>query len=137
MRWDRPILTDCGGFQVFSLSDLRTITEEGVEFRSHLDINGKLRPCEKVSEISTNFVIGTIDEGFDINQVKKLLNIGQITEEECKKCWAIRLCKICAEKADAVSELSPELKLERCSIIKSVTREKLIDIAYLKKMKVL
>lgn len=102
-----------------------------------VDINGKLRPCEKVSEISTNFVIGTIDEGFDINQVKKLLNIGQITEEECKKCWAIRLCKICAEKADAVSELSPELKLERCSIIKSVTREKLIDIAYLKKMKVL
>ena len=33
MRWDRPILTDCGGFQVFSLSDLRTITEEGVEFK--------------------------------------------------------------------------------------------------------
>ena len=37
MKWDRPILTDCGGFQVFSLSDLRTITEEGVEFKSHLD----------------------------------------------------------------------------------------------------
>ncbi len=37
MRWDRPILTDCGGFQVFSLSDLRKITEEGVEFKSHLD----------------------------------------------------------------------------------------------------
>src|SRR5574344_1290172 len=37
MRWDRPILTDCGGFQVFSLSDLRTITEDGVEFRSYLD----------------------------------------------------------------------------------------------------
>ena len=37
MNWDRPILTDCGGFQVFSLSDLRTISEEGVEFKSHLD----------------------------------------------------------------------------------------------------
>ena len=37
MNWDRPILTDCGGFQVFSLSDLRTITEDGVEFKSHLD----------------------------------------------------------------------------------------------------
>ena len=36
MRWDRPILTDCGGFQVFSLSDLRTISEEGVTFKSHL-----------------------------------------------------------------------------------------------------
>ena len=37
MAWDRPILTDSGGFQVFSLSDLRKVTEEGVQFRSHLD----------------------------------------------------------------------------------------------------
>ncbi|MBR0491443.1 MAG: tRNA guanosine(34) transglycosylase Tgt [Clostridia bacterium] len=37
MNWDKPILTDSGGFQVFSLGDLRTICEEGVEFKSHLD----------------------------------------------------------------------------------------------------
>lgn len=37
MHWDRPILTDSGGFQVFSLADLRKIQERGVEFRSHLD----------------------------------------------------------------------------------------------------
>jgi queuine tRNA-ribosyltransferase len=37
MSWTRPILTDSGGFQVFSLSELRKITEEGVAFRSHLD----------------------------------------------------------------------------------------------------
>jgi queuine tRNA-ribosyltransferase len=37
MAWDRSILTDSGGFQVFSLSELRKITEEGVSFRSHLD----------------------------------------------------------------------------------------------------
>lgn len=37
MNWDGPILTDSGGFQVFSLSGLRKLTEEGVEFRSHLD----------------------------------------------------------------------------------------------------
>ena len=37
MRWDRPILTDSGGFQVFSLSTLRKITEEGVNFASHID----------------------------------------------------------------------------------------------------
>ncbi|HBF76528.1 MAG TPA: tRNA guanosine(34) transglycosylase Tgt [Clostridiaceae bacterium] len=37
MNWDKPILTDSGGFQVFSLSDLRNITEEGVTFKSHLD----------------------------------------------------------------------------------------------------
>lgn len=37
MQWHHPILTDSGGFQVFSLSDLRKITEDGVEFRSHLN----------------------------------------------------------------------------------------------------
>ena len=37
MHWDRPILTDSGGFQVFSLADLRKLEERGVEFRSHLD----------------------------------------------------------------------------------------------------
>jgi queuine tRNA-ribosyltransferase len=37
MAWDKPILTDSGGFQVFSLSELREVTEEGVAFRSHLD----------------------------------------------------------------------------------------------------
>ncbi len=37
MNWDRPILTDSGGFQVFSLGDLRKIDEEGVRFQSHID----------------------------------------------------------------------------------------------------
>ena len=36
MNWDKPILTDSGGFQVFSLSDLRKVSDKGVEFRSHL-----------------------------------------------------------------------------------------------------
>ena len=51
MRWDRPILTDCGGFQVFSLSDLRTISEDGVEFKSHLDGSKHMFTPEKVMEI--------------------------------------------------------------------------------------
>ena len=37
MNWDRPILTDSGGFQVMSLAELRTLTEDGVSFRSHID----------------------------------------------------------------------------------------------------
>lgn len=51
MKWNKPILTDCGGFQVFSLSDLRTITEEGVEFKSHLDGSKHFFSPEKVMEI--------------------------------------------------------------------------------------
>lgn len=51
MNWDRPILTDSGGFQVFSLGDLRKITEEGVEFRSHLDGSKHFLSPEKAIEI--------------------------------------------------------------------------------------
>lgn len=51
MKWDRPILTDSGGFQVFSLGDLRTICEDGVEFKSHLDGSKHFFSPEKVMEI--------------------------------------------------------------------------------------
>ncbi len=51
MRWDRNILTDSGGFQVFSLGALRKITEEGVEFRSHIDGTKKFISPEKAMEI--------------------------------------------------------------------------------------
>ena len=48
MNWDRAILTDSGGFQVFSLGPLRKITEEGVEFKSHLDGSKHFLSPEKV-----------------------------------------------------------------------------------------
>ena len=51
MNWDRPILTDSGGFQVFSLSKLRDITEEGVKFRSHIDGSSHFLSPEKAIEI--------------------------------------------------------------------------------------
>ena len=51
MNWDHPILTDSGGFQVFSLGDLRTISDEGVLFRSHLDGSKHMFTPEKVMEI--------------------------------------------------------------------------------------
>jgi queuine tRNA-ribosyltransferase len=53
MNWDGPILTDSGGFQVFSLGDLRKISEEGVEFRSHIDGSKKFISPEKAVEIQT------------------------------------------------------------------------------------
>ena len=51
MNWDKPILTDSGGFQVFSLGALRKITEEGVKFQSHLDGSRHMLTPEKVMEI--------------------------------------------------------------------------------------
>ncbi len=51
MGWDHPILTDSGGFQVFSLAGLRKITEEGVSFRSHLDGSSRYLSPERSMEI--------------------------------------------------------------------------------------
>ena len=65
MNWDKPILTDCGGFQVFSLSDLRTITEDGVEFKSHLDGSKHFFSPEKVMQIEEDLgadIIMSFDE---------------------------------------------------------------------------
>jgi queuine tRNA-ribosyltransferase len=54
MRWDGPILTDSGGFQVFSLATLRTVKEEGVEFQSHIDGSKRHFTPESVMRIERN-----------------------------------------------------------------------------------
>jgi len=65
MSWDRPILTDSGGFQVYSLTELRKITEEGVKFRSHIDGSMHLLTPElsiKVQEALGADIIMCFDE---------------------------------------------------------------------------
>jgi queuine tRNA-ribosyltransferase len=54
MGWDGPILTDSGGFQVFSLANLRSVAEEGVEFKSHLDGSRRHFTPELVMRIERN-----------------------------------------------------------------------------------
>src|SRR5580658_6018807 len=51
MSWPHPILTDSGGYQVFSLADLRKVTDDGVTFRSHLDGSEHFFSPEKAMEI--------------------------------------------------------------------------------------
>lgn len=65
MNWDRPILTDSGGFQVFSLSGVRKISEEGVLFQSHIDGSRHMFTPEKVMDIQRSIgadVIMAFDE---------------------------------------------------------------------------
>ena len=82
MNWHKPILTDSGGFQVFSLSALREITEEGVVFRSHIDGSKHLFTPENVIEIQKNLgsdIMMVLDEcvpyGADYNYTKKSLKL--------------------------------------------------------------
>lgn len=64
MVWDRPILTDSGGFQVFSLSSLRRIKEEGVHFNSHIDGRKIFMGPEESMQIQSNLA-STIAMAFD------------------------------------------------------------------------
>ena len=64
MNWDRPILTDSGGFQVFSLAGLRKITEEGVSFNSHIDGRHIFMGPEESMQIQSNLA-STIAMAFD------------------------------------------------------------------------
>ncbi len=64
MSWDKPILTDSGGFQVFSLADLRKIKEEGVHFHSHIDGRKIFMGPEESMQIQSNLA-STIAMAFD------------------------------------------------------------------------
>ena len=65
MNWSKPILTDSGGFQIYSLSDLRKLKEDGVEFRSHLDGSKHFFTPQKVIEVQRSIgsdIIMPLDE---------------------------------------------------------------------------
>lgn len=90
MNWDRAILTDSGGFQVFSLSDLRDIREEGVNFRSHIDGSKHFITPEKAIEIQNALgadIIMAFDEcapyPCEYEYAEKSLNITGRWAERC------------------------------------------------------
>lgn len=92
MNWDGAILTDSGGFQVFSLSKLRKITEEGVQFRSHIDGSKHFLSPEKVMEIETALgadIIMAFDEcapyPADYEYTKKSMYLTSRWAERCLK----------------------------------------------------
>lgn len=86
--------------------------------RLFIDVNGNFFPCERVSELSGIMNIGNLEEGFRTEHIRKLLNIGQTTEEECKHCRAFRQCTACLVMSDDIDHLSRELRLTHCRTIK-------------------
>ena len=90
--WERPILTDSGGFQVFSLSDNRKLREEGAEFRSHIDGSKHLFTPEKVMDIERTIgadIIMAFDEccpgDADYEYAKKSLGLTERWLDRCFK----------------------------------------------------
>ena len=100
MNWDRPILTDSGGFQVFSLAKLRKIKEEGVYFSSHIDGRKIFMGPEESMQIQSNLA-STIAMAFD-----------ECVENPCEKDYArassemtVRWLKRCKDEMARLNSL--------------------------------
>lgn len=96
------------------------------KMRLFIDCYGNLFPCERVSETAKDMKIGTIDTGFDINKINKLLNISKLTEEACKACWAFSLCSVCAKYAISDNSLCANKKIVQCTYAKNMAEAKLL-----------
>ena len=95
--------------------------------RLFVNTDGVFFPCERVSETSEVMKIGNIHMGFDIDKSRKILNICQLTADTCKNCWAISQCSICARLCDNNGELSSELKLSNCAVIRASIEDKFLN----------
>jgi len=91
MNWDKPILTDSGGFQVFSLADLNKITDNGVHFKSHLDGSSHFFTPEKSIDVQNKLgsdIVMAFDEcstyGVSYQYAKAALNR---TQKWLKRCY--------------------------------------------------
>ncbi len=102
--------------------------------RLFISVDGLFYPCEKTNE-SELMCIGSLTEGFRISRVKELLNIGTLTEEECKNCWAIRHCTLCAKTVDGGAELSAGKKIKQCPQVRNHLEEKIQLLIFLDELK--
>ena len=106
MTWDGPILTDSGGFQIFSLAELRKITEEGVSFRSHVDGRALFIGPEQSMRIQAN--LGS-DIAMAFDECVKIPSPREYFESSARRTyrWLIRCKKALAEYNAAEDTVNP------------------------------
>lgn len=99
--------------------------------RLFVNVNGEFFPCEKVPELAYS-CIGNIDNGFDIERIKQVMNIGRLSEKECKSCWAVRLCSCCLNDIECHNcTIDCQSKLAGCGERKNMALSNLFDITVL------
>ena len=95
---------------------------------------GSFFPCEKISESAACGQIRNIQTGFNLDNIKAILNIAALTENECKNCWAFLFCKICAaqiECKDGQKKFDKKDKLIACQKAKSSAASDLYEACVL------
>ncbi|OPA73273.1 hypothetical protein BVG16_29790 [Paenibacillus selenitireducens] len=102
-----------------------------------VDVNGNFFPCERVDENSSLMKMGNVRDGFNIDKVREILNVGSVTEKDCKDCWAFHCCSICPASADNGKDehYSESYKLSKCNRVKAVALENLKNYTMMKEFK--
>ena len=102
MTWDKPILTDSGGFQIFSLASLRKITEEGVNFNSHIDGRHIFMGPEESMRIQAN--LGS-DIAMAFDECIKIPSPRDYVESSCDRTYRwLKRCKAALEEYNRMDD---------------------------------
>jgi queuine tRNA-ribosyltransferase len=119
MSWDRAILTDSGGFQVFSLNELRKVSEEGVAFRSHLDGSARFLSPEKATEVQIGLgadIIMAFDEcteyPADAARARASMELTLRWAERCKRYFEEHKGEVPWENSGQPSAVSHQVEQE-------------------------
>jgi len=100
--------------------------------RLFVNTDGVFYPCERVSETSEVMKIGDVYSGIDIEKAKSVINVGKTTAEQCKKCWAVLHCFMCAAFSDNLMELSMSMRLKGCAASKRDAEESFKNVCFLR-----
>lgn len=100
--------------------------------RLFITVDGEFYPCERVLESSSSMNIGNLNEGINIEKAKRIMNIGELTNQKCIKCWALTQCSMCATTADHEGFFSDKEKVKHCPIAKFEALSSLKEICLLK-----
>lgn len=85
--------------------------------RLFVNVDGDFYPCEKVDG-AKGCLLGNLHSGIDLEKAVELLNIGRLTNEDCKKCWAMRFCSMCVKQCLDGDSISCEKKKSSCKLMK-------------------
>ncbi|MDO4175808.1 MAG: hypothetical protein Q4D42_13700, partial [Eubacteriales bacterium] len=101
--------------------------------RLFVTVNGEFYPCERVNETSEFCRIGSLENGFELDKISDFINIGCMTEEQCKNCWNLNFCKICYSEIDTEHKdrVTADDILKQCEKQKQASFDELYEYAVL------
>jgi queuine tRNA-ribosyltransferase len=120
MAWDGPILTDSGGFQVFSLGEMRWVDEDGVTFRSHIDGSEHRLTPERAVAVQENLgadIIMALDECADPNDRNYIIAALERTHRWAERCLAAQSRADQALFGIVQGGVDPDLRRQSCEFL--------------------